>query len=175
MKPTLLKLSLATFALSLTACSANLIGANANRPDKAQDVGLYAEQQEVKRYDCKGLLVSDKIETTHTPTMLVQIVPNSGGSISNSSFTNLRNNSSPSQIGSFTKFTIDHSPGFFNMHVLDGVNEISYKFTFSDGRIEQGSRFINVSYSYALKPGYSEYRPTPQECAAPTPTPAPTP
>ena len=48
-------------------------------------------------------------------------------------------------IVSETMFTIDHGNGFLNMRVATGINEIKYSFTFTDGVIENGSRFIKMA------------------------------
>ncbi len=173
MKTLFLKLSLATWALTLTACGGSLIPEDSNTEEKAHAIGLEAHKQQVRRYDCNNNLVSDKIEVVKPATKFMQIPQTKGGAITHSDIRNVRTDSAPAVVNG-TSFTIDTSPGFLNMHVARGINEIQYTYKFHNGDSEVGKRFIDVTYSEVTLPGVSEVRPTPQYCnPTPTPTPAP--
>jgi hypothetical protein len=155
--------------LGLTACSGEIIPRDATNPEKAHAVSLKMEKKRIKRFNCTGDLTSDRVEVVKAPTELMEIHPNYSGwtssNISSSDFQNRKTGASAPSVVDYVKFTVDHGNGYFNMKVADGVNEIRYRFAFKTGEVEEGSRYINVTYSEELLPGVDEVRPTLQECA----------
>lgn len=169
MKTTVTKVIALTGAVwILSACTGQNIPQDATTPDKAASVSLELDKKHVRRYDCDGNLVSDQIETVSSPTALMNLHPTRptsvSYSISGSSFTDLETSSSPAMITDNVEFWIDHGNGALGMHVITGMNEIQYRFSFSDGNVETGSRFIRVNYTEKLLPGIDEDRPSPESC-----------
>lgn len=165
---------------ALSACTGTTIPQDATTPDKAAPVTLELEKQEVRRYDCNGNLLTDQVESVNSGTnsKLMNLEPNRPTSvsyqISGSSFTDAETSSSaPMILGDHTHFYIDHGDGALGMHVVTGINQILYRFSFSDGASENGSRYINVVYSEKLIPGIMDVHPTPDQCMQPSPTPTP--
>jgi hypothetical protein len=159
----------------LTGCSGDLIPTSANTPQNALPVHLVTEKQEVKRYDCNGSLTSDQIETVSSPTELMTIQPTKSSwtyaTIASSSFVDVETGQTPGYVLNNTEFTIDHSPGYFNMEIADGLNEIDYRFVFTDGSTETGARYIFISWDQTTLTGASSVHPDPSQCVKPTPTP----
>lgn len=162
--------SVAAVAVLLSACSGEVIPRSATSPAAAHTVALEMHKQEVRRYDCNGFLTSNNVEVVKAPVELMEIHPQrpswTYGTIASSSFSNPQTASSPNLIYDKVKFTIDHGEGYFNMRVDSGINEIRYMFRFTDGSLETGSRFINVNYFERLLGGFTEVRPSLEDCAS---------
>jgi hypothetical protein len=145
--------------LSVMACSGQNLAkddpSNPNQP--ANVVSLERDYQEVIHYDCNHNITSDGIETVKSPTQWVTINPTNPTNVSGSSFLNTSTNSTAGLISANTNFQVDYSFGTFTMHVVSGLNVISYKFytcsqwtgsacTAATTMSEQGTVTLNVSY-----------------------------
>lgn len=135
-------------------------------------IQLERQFQRVITYDCAHNVVSDSIETVKSPTYKVEITPTQSGKIDSSKFLNTRNGATPNWVSDYTKFTIDYSFGFFNMHVDPGINVINYKFykcpswgLNSSGQpicladfvvFDEGSVTLDIRYTETTLPGAQE-------------------
>lgn len=170
-----------TSLLFLSACSIEL-DKLANTEDKASPHTLTREWKTVVRYDCDGNVISKKMETTKSPTKFISISPKTFQNIHSSTFKNLTNGSANPSVIDFHKFTIDMAPTLLNMKVQDGINQISYEFSYCDqpelgqsgvptGNClhtpvirESGSLFINITYKQFWLDGEIHSKPTQDQC-----------
>lgn len=167
----------------LNACSANILDKGATDETKAQTHSLEREYQRTRRYDCYGRLSSDSYELVGDSKELVQINPRISGSYS-SAFRNETTGSSPACVAEGTKFNINMADTTCDMRVQQGLNRISYAFSYCDryttltdreGRSyktcahepyvrEQGQLFIRVSFSERRNEEIRNVHPYPEEC-----------
>ncbi|HVK62407.1 MAG TPA: hypothetical protein VM432_12690 [Bdellovibrionales bacterium] len=171
MKSVLTISALLLCAWNLTACSGQVISEDATTPEKASTVVIEKHDQRVKRYNCDGNLISDKIEEVKPPRVMIEIHPKrsdwSYETISYSQFKNVKTGDDFATIYDGVKFVIDYNPGYYNLHVNKGLNEIKYRFDFTDGETESGSRFIDVHLQTERLDGIYEVRPSEEECKEP--------
>lgn len=153
----------------LSACSGQDIPEDADSPENAFGVSLTRVYQRIIRYDCDNNVTSDRIEEIDGPDKMMEIKPVTGSeaSIDDPDFYNVTTGDGPGVIIDNTKFAIDYDGLWSRMEVTDGINRIDYKFRYYNGDVEEGSRYINVSYSEYVKDGYQEYRPHESECTEP--------
>lgn len=184
------QLSMMTTVLAawlLTACSGgDVIDKNANTPDKAIKKTLVREWQQIRRYNCKGDLVSFQWETVVSPRQQVALYPNK---TDNFFMLYTKNVDLDRKIGvSSFDFFIDAEQGFFSQWVRPGLNRLDYEFHYClqkvigpDGKPtgecthtphvqESGTVYFDITYNQIRRSEIGEYRPTPQECAPPPPT-----
>jgi hypothetical protein len=174
----------ALLALSVSACSRKELNKDDDTVNEAKTYYLLEQRQRVIRYNCQDQITSDKIETTKAPIDYVSIKPNSYKNLYGSSFDNLTMGTHAGSTIDYTDFTIDINPGFLNLEVAIGTNEISYKFYYCSQFLpppketlcavqpeirESGSVFINVVYESIELPGQSVIKPTPESCLPPKP------
>jgi hypothetical protein len=172
------KILLSATLLVLLACSGqNLSDTGTTTINLEQDL------QEVVTTDCNNNVVSDQIQTVAAPTQLVTISPKNSANIANSNFENTTTWSTAPWIINYNSFYVDYGDGVLTMHVVSGINTISYTFyncdqwnssgTCTDASTleEQGTLAINVNYVEKTLPGVQYV----SNCPSPSPTPAPTP
>ena len=173
-------------ALIITGCAKKEIDKNEDNPEAASVVQLTRKFQHVIRYDCQGKIKSDQIETVASPVFPVQIQPDVSEHLWSSDFLNETTNSSPHCTSGIDTFNVDYSYGWCNMHVVSGVNTISYKFyycdhiiteTDADGNVsnkcadepdirEEGTALLRIFYAEETLEGTSEVHPDPVSCEA---------
>ena len=146
-------------------------------------VNFIRKEQMTARYNCKGDLISRKLETQNSLSKRITIdYPNRKGAWSYSVYNRRTRNSNRGAISTEGKFVVDYAPTVFNMQVKDGINDVEYIFNKCSqvGKDPQGQRVclgtvtlekegmvqIDVYYSSETIPGERTYRPSPESCAA---------
>jgi hypothetical protein len=174
---------LVIFTGFLSGCSAEDISNSTDR-DNAQTIHLVRKFQMVQRIDCSGSEISNKMETVSSPTDWVEIRPRYLTDFESVEFKNLTHPTNYSTRQGSTKFQVDASYGFLNVHVKPGINQIQYDFykcykwvteTATDGSTytrcidsrsaELGSVYVNITYEETTLSGTVSYKPTIEECA----------
>jgi len=170
--------------LFLIACTSQNINKNADTVDQASVVSLTRVFQRVVRYDCNGAVSSDQIETVQSPVDTITINPKTSDKLYSSTFDNLTLNTSPNCIVGYNEFNVDYSEGWCNMRVASGNNQIRYRFYYCDQIVtkydsqgnpytvcatdpilgEEGTTWINVSYSESTLPDTLSVHPDPDTC-----------
>lgn len=175
--------------LCLAACSGQNLGKENDTPEKASVISLSRVNQRVIRYDCNGVVTSDRIEATRAPIQQVNIQPSTRTNLYSSDFDNLTLNTKAGSIIDYTTFTVDYSYGFLNMRVSSGINEIRYRFYYCDQKVtnydqngnpyetcavtpvmrEEGRTYIKVFYEETNSNEVSQVRPDPEYCKSQAP------
>lgn len=176
---TAIKICLLIYVFIFSACAKNEINKDDNTVNGAKTYHLEEIRQRVIRYNCKNEVTTDRTETTRAPTLRMSIQPNSFENLYGSSFENKTLNTIAGSITNHTDFTIDLNPGALNLEVQEGINQISYQFSYCSQLLpppndiqcavtpdirETGSVFINVTYGLTNLNETLEIRPTPDQC-----------
>ncbi len=140
---------------------------------------LIRKQQRVIRYNCKGEIRSDKIETINSVSRIYTLEPKETKNLYDFDAVNKTTNSKAGRLGAFNQgiFTLDLAPTIFNIKAIEGVNEIAWSFYYcsklnSDKRCignpelkESGTLYIEFKQEVQFINEISEIRPTKEECA----------
>lgn len=143
--------------------------------DTAIEMELIKVLKRVKTYNCEGQEISDDWSVWSAPKERIQIRPSTYRNLTGSHFRNNTTNSSPSWVIGHDSFNIDMASTLFNMRVNEGINEISYKFSFCDSERndsepcddsyeEVGNLYMNIKYRVEREEGIYESHPSEEEC-----------
>ncbi len=135
-------------------------------------------KKRVIRYNCKGDITSDKIETINSVSKQFSLKPNIKTNLWDFTAKNVTTNSTKGKVW-FDKgvFTLDLAPTVFNIKANEGMNEISWKFHYCNDVDTQNSKckhepiikesgtlFIHIRHEVVVLEGADEIRPTAEEC-----------
>ncbi len=148
-----------------------------------ETVNFIRKEQMTARYNCKGELISQKLETLNSLSKRITIdYPNRKNAWSYSVYNRRTRNSNRGAISTEGKFVVDYAPTVFNMQVKEGINDVEYVFNKCSqiGKDPQGQRVclgtvalekegmiqIDVYYSSETVTGERTIRPSPESCTA---------
>jgi hypothetical protein len=139
---------------------------------------IIRRHKRVIRYNCKDEITSDKIETIRAVSKKFSIDPASSKIPWGFSATNETTRSTQGSVW-FGKgvFTLDLAPTLFNIKANEGLNKISWSFSYCDKKDEEGKNclytpevretgvlFINIKQETVFEEGVEEIRPTGEAC-----------
>lgn len=148
-----------------------------------ETINFLRKEQMTSRYNCKGELVSRKLETLNSLSKKITIdYPNRKNAWSYSVYNRRTRSSNRGAITTDGKFVVDYAPTVFNMRVKEGINDVEYIFNKCSqiGKNPQGERVclgtvtlekegmvqLDVYYSSETLAGERFFRPSPESCAA---------
>jgi hypothetical protein len=125
--------------------------------ENPHEVTLTRHQVRRQRYNCEGVLYSDRIETSGQVSKILRINPSDTDKLWSFRAYNTRTNDYAGSLHRrYGKFTIDMAPTVFNMQVRPGINKITYKFTYCFERITQYDEEGNPHFACKHEPQIRE-------------------
>ena len=136
------------------------------------------ERQRVVRYDCRGKVTSDKIETINSVSKSFSLNPKTKKNLYDFHAHNKTTDSSAGHVGLLKEgvFTLDLAPTLFNIKANEGLNHIEWNFTYCDSlkqdrtcavapvAKESGDLFIHIRQDVVNIEGIQEIRPSADQC-----------
>lgn len=171
------KLLLVTFLVILSSCE------NVSKTDFASAESPFKEtivrkKQRVIRYNCKGEIQSDKVESLNGLWKIYTIEPKVKTNLFDFVAVNKTTGSKAGRLGVFKTgvFTLDLAPTLFNINAVEGLNVIDWSFHYCSKPIENhgcsvktevkesGTFYIDIKYEVEFINEIDEVRPSKEEC-----------
>jgi hypothetical protein len=162
-------------AFSLVACE-TISKTEHQTEGSALESVITREQQRVVRYDCKNKVISDKIETINSVSKQYGLSPKKTSKLYDFKAKNETTHKTAGHLWSNNGvFTLDLAPTVFNIDAVEGMNKISWSFSYceknKDGNCvstpeikESGVLYIHIRQDKIVKEGYQEIKPSKDEC-----------
>ena len=166
-------------ALGGMSCTSEPLDKEDVNPEDAELYTLTRVYQQVVRYDCNGIVTSDKVETVEGASASVEIEPDNKANLFTSTFQNMTTESYAKCIADNKAFRIDIAETVCNMRVQKGLNRLRYEFYYCNSIKrendketcehepfvgESGELYIRVAYEVEDRVGTLERRPSPESC-----------
>jgi hypothetical protein len=143
---------------------------------------IIRKKQRTIRYNCDGVVTSDKVETINSLSRVYKIEPQNRSNLWNFRATGVQSDDTAGSLwGKKGKFTVDMSPTLFNIQVYPGLNEIRYQFAHcyeivtdpvtdetqcahTPEYTETKSFWLDIEYKVVTLEGFREVRPSEDSC-----------
>lgn len=167
---------------SLGSCTE--VDSDTTSPDNPYKHTFIRKKQRTIRYNCEGIVTSDKVETTNSLSKVFKISPENRSNVWSFRATGVQSGDTAGRLwGRQGKFTVDMSPTVFNIQVYPGLNEIRHQFSHCYEVVtdpatdetqcahtpeysDEKSFWLDIEYKVLILDGFREFRPSEEECTS---------